>query len=78
MIAYFVHKNENLMDMIKLIEKELNKKAIIEFHPMQLGDVLESHANIDHSINKLKYQPSVSISEGIPNFVDWYKKYIGP
>ena len=70
------HKSEHLMDMIALIEKELGKKAIIDFQPMQLGDVKESYADIEKSCEKLNFSPQISSNEGIPMFIKWYKKYI--
>jgi len=69
------NKSEKLMDMIALIEKELGKKAIIDFKPMQPGDVKESFADIGKSIKKLNYNPKTSIDEGIPKFVSWYNNY---
>ena len=69
------NKSEKLMDMIGLIEKKLNKKALINFEPMQPGDVKESYAEIDYSSEKLDYLPKTSIESGIPKFVNWYKKY---
>jgi|TARA_B100001971_G_C18263130_1_gene589045 UDP-glucuronate 4-epimerase len=71
------HKSEDLMDMISLIEKELGKKAEIDFQPMQQGDIKESFADIDLSREKLGYNPQTSISQGVPNFIKWYKKYRG-
>jgi len=69
------HKSEQLMDMIALIEKELGEKAIIDFQPMQPGDVKESFASINYSTEKLGFLPQISISTGIPKFIDWYKSY---
>jgi UDP-glucuronate 4-epimerase len=69
------HKSENLMDMIQLIEKNIGKKSKINFLPMQPGDVPESFAEIEPSIEKLGYQPTTDISEGIPRFIEWYMKY---
>tara|TARA_X000000368_G_scaffold392388_1_gene357092 strand:- start:214 stop:1173 length:960 start_codon:yes stop_codon:yes gene_type:complete len=66
---------ENLMDMIGYIEKELGKKADISFMDMQPGDVESTYANIDHAKDKLNYNPQVSIEEGIPKFIKWYKSY---
>lgn len=66
---------ENLMDMIHFIEKELGKRAKINFMDMQMGDVEKTYANIEHSINKLNYKPKTSIDEGIPKFIKWYKSY---
>ena len=63
------------MDVVQLIEKILEKKAKINFLPMQPGDVLESFADIKHSQDKLGFSPKTSISEGIPKFIEWFKYY---
>lgn len=60
--------------LIELIEKALGKKAIQEMKPMQLGEVLETYADIEKSEKLLNYRPTISIEEGISRFVDWYKK----
>ncbi|MBC8312595.1 MAG: GDP-mannose 4,6-dehydratase [Candidatus Marinimicrobia bacterium] len=70
------NKSEKLMDMIKIIETNLAKKADIDFQPMKQGDVPESFADIDKSIEKLDYHPKIDIEDGIPLFIDWYKSYI--
>ena len=69
------HRSEHLMDMILIIEKELTKKAKIDFQPIQPGDVPESFADIDYSYEKLSFQPKVSINEGVPKFIEWYKGF---
>ena len=69
------HKSENLMDMIGIIENNLGIKAKIDFQPMQPGDVPDSFADIDKSIEMLNYRPTTNINEGIPRFIDWYKNY---
>ena len=63
------------MYMISLIEKELNKKAKINFMDIQPGDVEKTSADISHSTALLDYKPRTKISEGIPKFIAWYKKY---
>ena len=42
---------------------------------MQLGDVKRTFADIEHSKQKLNYTPTTKIVEGIPKFIDWFKKY---
>tara|TARA_B100000029_G_scaffold454034_1_gene480242 strand:- start:757 stop:1716 length:960 start_codon:yes stop_codon:yes gene_type:complete len=66
---------EDLMDMISYLEKALDKKAEIEYMDIQPGDVEKTFANIDYSISKLNYKPKITIQEGIPKFIKWYKSY---
>ena len=67
------HKSEHLMDVVSLIEQNVGKKAIIDFQPMQPGDVPESFADIEKSIEMLNYKPKTNIDIGIKNFINWYK-----
>jgi len=69
------NKSENLMDMISIIENELGVKAIIEYMPMQPGDVIETIADLKKSSLKLGYNPVAEIKYGIPRFIKWYKSY---
>tara|TARA_Y100000590_G_scaffold255921_1_gene287435 strand:+ start:2274 stop:3227 length:954 start_codon:yes stop_codon:yes gene_type:complete len=69
------NRSENLMDVIKLIEDNLGLKAIINFKPIQPGDVLETYANIEHSQQKLNFQPKINIDQGIQYFTDWFRSY---
>ena len=68
-------KTEELMDMIRLIELSLNKRSEISFMDIQLGDVKETFADINYSIEKLGYKPKIPIAKGIPNFINWFKVY---
>ena len=68
-------KPEALLEFIKLIEKNLNMKAIKNFLPLQPGDVPATFADISESINDLKFVPKIEINEGIPRFIQWFKKY---
>ena len=45
--------------------------------PMQPGDVTETYADIDNLIANINFKPVISIEEGIPRFVDWFKWYKG-
>ena len=64
-----------LLDYINALEIALNKKAIINFLPLQPGDVPDTHASIDYLKEKLNYNPKTSVKEGVNNFVLWYKNY---
>ena len=71
------NKPEPLMRFIKTIETALNCKAMLDFQPMQPGDVKATAADIDDSTRDLGFLPRVGIDEGIPRFVRWYKDYYG-
>lgn len=60
---------------IACIEKEIGKKAIIDYQPLQPGDVLETFANISHAKEMLGFTPTTKIEEGLRKFVQWYKDY---
>ena len=60
----------NIMDFIKIIEKEAGKSAIKNFLPMQAGDVKDTHAN-----NPDWFKPKTDIEMGLSFFVEWFRKY---
>lgn len=66
---------EWLMDFVNILEKLLKRKAVIQYGPMQPGDVVESFADIAASTRDLGYQPRMTINKGLNFFVDWYRKY---
>lgn len=61
-----------LSKLIELLEKNLNKKAIIERREMQAGDVPVTFADITKSRKLLNYNPQTKIEDGIPKFTDWF------
>ena len=63
------------MDYINAIEKALNKKAIIEYKPLQPGDVNSTHADVDDLKKEFDYEPETNFEEGIKKFVSWYKNF---
>ena len=69
------NKSVDLMEMIKVIEIKLGKKAKINFMDMQPGDVKVTYADIEHSQKMLGYSPNTGISDGISQFIDWYYHY---
>lgn len=71
------HRSEPLMRFIQVLEQSLQRKADIQFKPMQNGDVKETYADIEASRRDFGFEPATGIDEGIPNFVDWYKDYHG-
>ena len=66
------NQTTTLSELIAEIEKALGKKAIIERHPEQPGDMPLTAADISKARQLLGYDPQTKIPEGIPKFVEWY------
>ena len=64
-----------LLDFIQAVELACNKKAQLDFYPMQDGDVYQTFADIEDLKAVTGYIPKVKINEGIQEFVNWYKAY---
>jgi UDP-glucuronate 4-epimerase len=59
--------------LIRIIEKNLGKKAKIKGLPDQPGDVPITYADISKARSLIRYNPQVKIEEGIKRFVEWYR-----
>ncbi len=66
---------EKLLDFIAVLERAIGKKAILDLLPMQPGDVPKTYADITSSQRDLGYAPRTTVEEGIPRFIDWYRRY---
>jgi UDP-glucuronate 4-epimerase len=70
-------RSEHLMKVVGLLEEACGKKAVIDFLPMQPGDVYKTYADISAISRDLGYAPTTSIEVGVPAFVEWYRAYHG-
>lgn len=70
-------RREELMRYIEVLEQKLQKKALINFLPMQAGDVTATEADTAETRAVLDYTPATSIETGVAHFVDWYREYYG-
>ncbi len=61
-----------LRDLIKLLEENLGRRALIEQRPMQPGDVPRTFADIRKARELLGYNPQTKIEAGIKKFVEWF------
>ena len=64
-----------LMDYIKTLEKCLGVNAKYNMLPMQDGDVMATHANVDKLSALTGYTPSTDIRTGLTRFCEWYREY---
>jgi UDP-glucuronate 4-epimerase len=57
--------------VIELLEKTLKVPAEIEWLPAQTGDVRRTWADTGAAREALKFDPQVSLEEGLTRFTDW-------
>lgn len=69
------NKPVTLSYFVRTLEKALGKKAKINYLPLQPGDVLQTHADIEDSAKKLGFRPKVSLTDGMDRFADWFFEY---
>src|SRR5215813_14945394 len=62
-----------LTEMVELLERITGKKAILERHPPQPGDVPLTWADISKASRVLGYRPATRLEEGLKQFVAWYR-----
>ena len=64
-----------LIEYIHAIEKALGKEAILELLPLQPGDVPDTFADSSALEQMVGYKPSVSVDDGVKQFVAWYRDF---
>jgi UDP-glucuronate 4-epimerase len=70
-------RGEDLMRLVRLLEQETGRKALLDPRPMQVGDVKETFADISAIERDHGFKPETSIDEGVPRFIAWYRDYHG-
>lgn len=69
------NKPVTLRSFIRAIEDACGKSAVQNLLPMQSGDVPITFANVSDLIADVGFKPTISIEEGISEFVRWYYEY---
>ena len=64
-----------LIDFVETIENILGKKAIRNFMPIQKGDVKATWADTSLLKELTGQTPHTNLTEGITNFIKWYRDY---
>uniref|UniRef100_UPI003784B1C0 NAD-dependent epimerase/dehydratase family protein n=1 Tax=Sphingomonas daechungensis TaxID=1176646 RepID=UPI003784B1C0 len=71
------NRSEDLMRVVELLEQATGRKALVSPQPMQAGDVKNTYADISAIEADHGFQPTTTIDDGVPRFVDWYREYHG-
>ncbi len=62
-----------LLEVVRLIEREVGQDARIERHPAHAADMDTTWASIEKAKHLLGWEPSVSLAEGIRMTCAWYR-----
>ncbi len=65
----------SLMEFIETIEEKMGKTAQKNFMDIQPGDVESTYADTQGLINDFGYKPDTKLSDGIGEFVKWYREF---
>ena len=65
----------NLLDFVRVLETELGKPAVIEYAPIQPGDVVATWADSSELWELTGFSPSTSVASGVAAFAEWYRQY---
>lgn len=69
------NKPVELLEVVRLLEQAIGKKAQRELLPMQPGDVMETYADVADLMRDVDFRPATPIDDGISRFVEWYRAY---
>ena len=68
-------KPDNLMHMIKYLEKNYKKKFKIKFtNNIPIGDMKKTYSNIKKAKKLVNWNPKTNLKLGLEKFVVWYKQ----
>lgn len=71
------HRSEPVSTLVGLLERALERQAVVRETPRPPADVAETFASIDAIAALTGFAPRTSLEEGIPRFVTWFKAWHG-
>ena len=67
-------KQRKVKDLIKIIEKKLDKSALIKSLPKNIQDVSATSSDNSRANELFGYDPKFDLEEGMENFIDWHDR----
>lgn len=71
------NRSEIVLDVVSILEEAIGRKAQRVLKPARLGDVYETHADISALHALTGFTPTTAIADGLPRFVEWYRRFYG-
>jgi len=67
------HESIRIIDLIHRLEEIIRRPANIERLPADPADMQANWADVQKAGKLLGWEPTISLSQGITNLVDWYE-----
>lgn len=64
-----------LLEFVGELEAALGATAVKRYLPMQAGDVISTHADVEDLVGFTRYRPSTPLRAGIQEFASWFLGY---
>ena len=64
-----------LEDYIRTPEREIGRKAVLEYTDAQPGDVPDILSDSSKLLKEFGFVPGVPLEQGIKRLIAWYKRY---
>ena len=61
-----------MLEFVRVLSSLLGREPQIELLPMQPGDVMSTCADVTRLRERVGFEPSTSLRDGLSRFVDWY------
>ena len=71
------HRSETVSRLIELLEQALGRRAVLHNAPRPAADVAETFAAVEAIAALTGFAPTISLEDGIPRFVAWFKDWHG-
>jgi UDP-glucuronate 4-epimerase len=71
------HRSEAVVTLVRLLERELGRAALVRDAPRPAADVEETFAAVDAIAALTGFAPRTPLEIGIPRFVAWFKAWHG-
>lgn len=70
-------RSTTVLELLELIMRACGRRVEIEFQPPRPGDVMASQADIGLARERLRYEPRMSIDQGLAEMAEWIRREPG-
>ncbi len=67
------HETITINDLVARMSKMIGQPARIEYRPAHAADLQANWANVEKAGRLLGWEPAVTLQDGLPRLVDWYR-----